>query len=286
LYNIYTVRKTPIQIQQVPWSLITALNNQRTNNTIRISDLSAWISASDYSSNQTIPAHSGTSISGVMGNSTEDINYDPAYTSGSPSYFTFDPSNSGDMITLDGSNPALNFGEFTGTGSFAIDLWVNFDDLTSGRTLIDTRNSQGTGIVICIDANNRLQACIQDSNGNYDYIYTSENALTTGLWTHISLIADGSSDIGYFVINGRMDGYNQCNAEGDSTGYCYNTFKELNQSIGNINSGSTFYIGHQSLNVEGTSLIPFAGKISDVRIYNKYILTSDAIANYKAGNNK
>lgn len=148
-------------------------------------------------------------------------------------------------------------------GGFSLDLWVKFDNLTKGQILADSRNPSGRGFVLQTTDNGKLQLTLNDGTETASWD-TETGALTIGRWQHIAVIVDGSPDIITFVVNGRLlDG-------GSERDFGWSRFSG---NMADINGAETLTIG-SSLN----------GQLKKLRLYTRYLRTSEAIANYHAWN--
>lgn len=163
--------------------------------------------------------------------------------------------------------PSL-IGNFTGKevlvqnkGGFTIDFKIKFQDLTSGQVILDSRDSAGKGFILTTTDSQtiKFEMCDGWSLASWE---CDRSLLTTVKDHHVTVIIDGGSKVISFVIDGilcdgsdlRKLGWGRFNA----------TFRDAN--------GSDKLLIASSLH----------GKIKLLRIYNRYLRTSEAVGNYKA----
>jgi len=140
----------------------------------------------------------------------------------------------------------------------SIDLWARFDSLTPGQILLDNRTPDGKGFVLQTAANGSIEIAINDGRTENRWA-SDQNVLTTGARHHIAVIVDGGPKIISYVIDGKLhDGGAQ----------------------------RQFGWGRYSRDLRGLTGAPTlrVGKIERARIYNRALRTSEAIANFHAGN--
>ncbi|HID78895.1 MAG TPA: hypothetical protein EYP56_23225 [Planctomycetaceae bacterium] len=147
-------------------------------------------------------------------------------------------------------------------GGFSLDFWVQFDDLTPGQVLLDARGAHGKGF--CVRTADGRSVRIELSDGRHRGFWSSDpGLLQPGRWHHVTIIVDGGPDIISYVIDGQL-----CDG-GKHRRYGWGRFTPL---LGDITGPGRLQVA-SSLH----------GKLSRLRIYNRYLRTSEAIANYHAG---
>ncbi|MFO7975550.1 MAG: LamG domain-containing protein, partial [Candidatus Hydrogenedentota bacterium] len=144
---------------------------------------------------------------------------------------------------------------------FTIDFWVTFENLEPGQIILDTR-SDGKGIALTTTENGTVR--IDVSDGAKQGAWDSDPAMIEpGKRHHIAIIVDGGPNIITFVVDGVV-----CDG-GTHRQYGWGRFDPAIQDINGDSKANT--------------ASPLNGKIEALRIYNRYLLNSEAIANYQAG---
>lgn len=144
---------------------------------------------------------------------------------------------------------------------FSIEFWVNFEEIISGEVILDTRN-EGTGIRIEVTEKGTV-AIIMNDGRTECFWDCDEGLLREGKWHHIVIIVDGGPKIITFLIDGIL-----CDGE-ESREYGWG---RLDKEMSNVSGG-------QKINIARN----FSGNIKLLRIYDRYLRTSEAVGNYRAG---
>jgi hypothetical protein len=146
-------------------------------------------------------------------------------------------------------------------GGFSIDLLFTLQDLESGQLLVDSRDESGKGITVSVtpDAKLRLQISDGKMQAGWD---TDGGLLNTGNLQHVTFIVDGAPDIISVVVNGQL-----CNG-GVARDYGWTRFS---QDIRDVNSGKPWKLAAN-----------MHGQIKNIKVYNRYLRTSEAVSNYRA----
>jgi len=147
-------------------------------------------------------------------------------------------------------------------GGFSIDLTINFkDNKQLSQLVIDSRDAKGRGIAIGVDTNGTLN--IDFSDGTHSGRWTTDpGLLKEGQTHHVTAIVDGGPNIITFVVDGKL-----CDG-GESRPFGWGRF---DPKIGDINGSETLRLAPS-----------FDGEILGLRIYDRYLRTSEAVSNYQA----
>jgi hypothetical protein len=146
-------------------------------------------------------------------------------------------------------------------GGFTIDLWVIFNDLADGQIVLDSRSEIGKGIVLTTTQAGTLQLVISDSKHKAGWD-CDPGLLKADTLHHLVFIVDGGPKIISVVVDGVLcDGgtYRQCG---------WGRFKE---EIGDVNGADKLRIAPS-----------LKGRLKSLRIYNRYLRTSEAVGNFQA----
>ncbi len=142
-------------------------------------------------------------------------------------------------------------------GGFTLDFWLKLDDLTPGQTLLDTRDDSGKGIALTTseDATVRLELSDGTVSDAWD---TDAGLLSAGAKHHIAAIVDGGPKLITFIVDGTL-----CDG-GEARQHGWHRFPF---ELADVSAGSA----------------DVAPAIRRLRVYNRYLRTSEAIGNWRAG---
>ena len=141
---------------------------------------------------------------------------------------------------------------------FTIDLWLRLPSLDTGQVLLDSRLENGQGM--CVQTTERGTVEIVLNDGRTENRWDCDSGfLCAGEQHHIAAIVDGGPRIITFVVNGKLcDG-----SENRQFGW-----GRFSPNLRHANGTETLRIGHG---------------LQALRIYNRYLHTSEAIGNFQAG---
>jgi hypothetical protein len=147
-------------------------------------------------------------------------------------------------------------------GGLAVDLWMTFDRLSPGQVLLDSRTDSGQGLCLQTTARGTVEIILNDgrSESRWD---CDPGLLQTGRRHHIVVNVDGAPKIITFLVDGRL-----CDG-GEARQFGWGRFSP---NLRDVNGSKSLRIG-PNLN----------GRIHHLRIYNRYLRTSEAVGNYRAG---
>lgn len=149
---------------------------------------------------------------------------------------------------------------------FAIDLWVRFHELSPGQTLLDARDENGKGIALTTSERFTLRLTLSDGRATASWDSdpgTHPGTLKVGAWQHVAVIVDGGPKVISFVIDGQL------NDGGAVRQFGWGRFPK---ELGDVNGARTARLGPV-----------LHGELKLVRIYDRYLRTSEAVGNYRAG---
>ncbi len=148
------------------------------------------------------------------------------------------------------------------TGGFSIDLWVKFDELTKDQIIFDSKNENGKGICLLTTEKGTVKIDINDGKNGTSWD-CDQDILDTKKSHHIVVIVDGGPNIITFVVDGII-----CDG-GKYRQYGWGRFSE---SMTDVNG-----------NAKLTLAKSLRGGLESLRIYNRYLRNSEAIANFNNG---
>ncbi len=147
-------------------------------------------------------------------------------------------------------------------GGFAIDLWLEIKDLVPGQVIFDNLDAGGKGIKLSVSPKRTIQLSLSD--GHITQVWdTDPGTVKTDRAQHIVFIVDGAPDIITSVVNGKF-----CDG-GRHRQFGWTWFS---RNLKDINGTGQLRINPG-----------FKGSISSLRIYNRYLTTSEAVSHYRAG---
>jgi len=181
---------------------------------------------------------------------------------------TFD-SNNGGSIVFDGTDDYVGFGDVFGferTDIFSIECWIKVDVVKSDKQTIISKiqnNSPNTGWLFDVRDSGKLTFLLVNSAANY--LGYNVNSVITDInkWYHIAVTYDGSSDANGVEI--YLDSVLQSGTI-PSNNLSNTIINTVDMQIG-ARDGSNF---------------PFDGNISNIKIYNKELSSTEVLQNYNA----
>jgi len=145
---------------------------------------------------------------------------------------------------------------------FSLDLWVKLNSLDADQMLLDNRTPEGKGFWLQTVDGGALEFGMND--GRTDNRWRCDpGVLTAGQQQHVAVVIDGGPKIISFIVNGKL------NDGGDSRQFGWGRFSP------NFVSAN----GSPSLKIGGK----IQGEVLQLRIYDRYLRTSEAIASFRAG---
>ena len=145
---------------------------------------------------------------------------------------------------------------------FSIDLSIRLDSLEPGQIILDSRTETETGIVLRTTARGTLKLVLNDgrSESGWD---CDPGMLGPGKDHHLVIIVDGGPRIISFVVDGVLCDGGGARPFGGG---------RLTPYLQSANGAEVLRMGPT-----------LRGEISSLRIYDRALLTGEAIANHRAG---
>lgn len=161
------------------------------------------------------------------------------------------------------SNPA--------EGGFTVETWVRFSDLGPGQTILDSRNAAGGGFSLVTTDQGTVQLTIRGAFGppGRDNAVLAETSwdcdpglLRAGQWHHVAAIVDGFAKVVCFVVDGQL-----CDG-GKTRPFGWARFPRELRTLPTTRT---------------LRLAPLLrGELAAVRIYQRRLLVSEAVGNWRA----
>ena len=156
----------------------------------------------------------------------------------------------------DGKRP--DYGGRDMRAGFSFDLWVQLDSLAAGQTLLDSRDDRNQGVFVSTTDASTIHIALNDGRQETGWD-CDRSLLETGRLHHVVITVDGGPKIITFVVDGAL-----CDG-GDQRQFGWGRFSPtLRAPIGS----PTLKVGEA---------------VRSLRIYNRALRTSEAVANFRAG---
>jgi hypothetical protein len=146
-------------------------------------------------------------------------------------------------------------------GGFSIDFWMRAEGREANGTVLDTRKKDGKGIAISFTKRRTVSITLSDGRCECSW-ESDESLLSPNEWHHVAINVDGGPSIITFVVNGML-----CDG-GKQRQFGWGRFSP---NLMNVNGSE------QACIAPGGQI-----KLADLRIYNRCLLTSEAVGNYRA----
>jgi len=147
-------------------------------------------------------------------------------------------------------------------GGFSVDFWMNLDELAAGQVILDSRDAAGKGFVVTTAGHGTIRIEISDGK-NTAFWSCDRDIIKPGTWQHVVIIVDGGPNVISFVVDGILcDGGTACT-------YGWGRFSP---ELGDVSGAGTLRLAPK-----------LRGRLKRLRVYERYLRTSEAVANYHAG---
>ena len=141
---------------------------------------------------------------------------------------------------------------------FSLDLWLKLDAITPGQPLLDSRDSEGKGILVSTAENGSLRITLNDGRTGATWS-SDQDLLTIGKLHHAVITVDGGPKIITFVVDGTL-----CDG-GDQRQFGWGRFSP------NLRTPT------------GSPTLAIAPPVQSLRLYNRALRTSEAVGNFHVG---
>ncbi len=142
-------------------------------------------------------------------------------------------------------------------GGFAFDFWLKLDDLQPEQIVFESG-----GVKLTTVAGGVLRLTMHDSAKSFEWD-TDAGVITPGKLHHVTVNVDGGPKMLTFVIDGRL-----CDG-GDDPKRPFGTGRF---ALGDVTVGPSLKLAPS-----------LRGELRTIRLYGRYLRTSEAIANFRAG---
>jgi hypothetical protein len=172
------------------------------------------------------------------------------------------------VLTFDGSEgkpataPMPKLPKLDEGGAFTLDLWVRTTTATPGQAILDNRDEANRGFVLGTGKDESLRFAMYDGNLNA-YWDSDPHTLQLNCIQHVVVIVDGGPKILSFIIEGVL-----CDG-GPTRQFGWVRF---DPQMDDLNGRKDLLIAPR-----------FSGQVMGLRIYDRCLRTSEAVAHYLAG---
>ena len=145
---------------------------------------------------------------------------------------------------------------------FSLDLWLRLESTAVGQFILDNRDEQGRGLLLATGDSGTIRLTLNDGRTECGWS-TDAGTLKAGQRQHIVAIVDGGPKIITFVVDGKF-----CDG-GEARQFGWGRFSP---NLRTPTGAKMLRIAH-----------PNPAQVLSLRIYNRYLRTSEAVGNYRAG---
>lgn len=172
----------------------------------------------------------------------------------------------GDPIAPGTTRPMPRLPDLSAGGGFAVDLWLKLDELSPGQVVLDARDSDGRGVALVTTDRSTIELILSDgaTEARFDSDPgTGPGTLRVDAWQHVVAIADGGPKLITFVVDGVL------NDGGAVRQYGWGRFPP---ELGDVHGAAEVALAPKLL-----------GTLGSLRVYDRYLRTSEAVGNFRAG---
>ncbi|MFO7945515.1 MAG: LamG-like jellyroll fold domain-containing protein, partial [Armatimonadota bacterium] len=145
---------------------------------------------------------------------------------------------------------------------FSVEVWLRLDGLETGQVLLDWRNARDIGGTVRTTADQSVALYVNDGATRFTWD-TDPGSLAVGCWHHVVITLDGGPSLATAVVNGQL-----CDG-GAEREFGWARFE---RALREVNGSESLHIAPEMY-----------GEVGGVRIYERPLLTSEAVGNYRAG---
>jgi hypothetical protein len=143
-----------------------------------------------------------------------------------------------------------------------LECWVDLRELTKEKVLVDSLDAGGRGVLLATVDGGAVRIGMNDGRTRFSW-ESDRGVLKAGSRHHVVAIVDAGPRIVTFVIDGVL-----CDG-GKQRQFGWGRWKG---ELGDVTGAGRFRVG-TAVN----------GEVTRVRVYDRYLRTSEAVSNYHAG---
>jgi hypothetical protein len=144
------------------------------------------------------------------------------------------------------------------TAGMTLDFWIELKDAAPGKVVADARDGKGRGIVILTGKKGTLRVELNDGKNKGSWDSDSE-LIKLGKLHHVAIVVDDAPRIISFIVDGAV-----CDGAGKRD-FGWGRYK--------ANLGD----------VTGSGTLKLAACLKNLRVYSRYLRTSEVVGNFNAG---
>jgi hypothetical protein len=141
---------------------------------------------------------------------------------------------------------------------FSLDFWLLLESSVAGLVLLDTRLENGQGLLVQSTGNGQLEIAISDGRTQNSWD-CDPHSLEVGKLHHVTIVVDGGAKIISFIIDGRL---------GDGDEFRQFGWGRFSPHLRHANGGDRLIVDRS---------------VCALRVYGRYLRTSEAVGNFRAG---
>lgn len=154
-------------------------------------------------------------------------------------------------------------------GGFSLDLWVRLAEAKPGQVLLGSRTGDGKGLAVTVTDRDTLVLTMSDGETAAEW-ELEKGRLQPEKLHHVTFIVDGGPKMIAVVVDGRF-----CDG-GEDKSFGWGRFLAKMDEHGNV-------IGKNMGNVTGGPTLKLDPAIKHLRIYDRYLRTTEVVGNFRAG---
>ncbi len=147
-------------------------------------------------------------------------------------------------------------------GGFSLDFWITLNELAPGQVVVESRDPSGKGLAITTTEHGTLRIELGDGKNRASW-ECDRNLLKPGTRHHLAVIVDGGPKVISFIVDGIL-----CDG-GTANSYGWGRFAA---ELGDVGAAGNLRIAPN-----------LRGRLDRLRIYDRYLRTSEAVAHCHAG---
>ncbi|HOX01282.1 MAG TPA: hypothetical protein P5555_09920 [Candidatus Paceibacterota bacterium] len=141
---------------------------------------------------------------------------------------------------------------------FSLDLWIELDSFAGGADLLDSRTSDGRGILVSATPAGTIRIALEDGRQQSSW-ESDRGALEAGKLQHVVITVDAGPKIILFLVNGML-----CDG-GEDRQFGWGRFSPTLRAP------------------NGAPTMQIARAVRSLRVYTRPLRTSEAVGNFRAG---
>jgi len=147
-------------------------------------------------------------------------------------------------------------------GGFSLDIWIRFQSLEPGQIILDSRGENGVGILLATTDVGTVKIVLNDGRTESSWD-CDRNMIEPGVWHHLAAVVDGGPKIITFLVDGVL-----CDG-GEARQFGWGRF---NRDLSDLNGSGRLRVAPK-----------LRGQLSSLRVYDRYLRTSEAVGNFRHG---